>query len=140
MFDKFRLNSAKARLLEEKVYEQVVKELAQGFRRDGLWAKAMAEGNGSEERAKSIYIKLRVQSIKDEMEVNADIIKTEAERSDYEEQERQRKKLSEFDEILRKKGYKLNIRNNKFFIDEPLGGRQFIDTWQELEEYVNKRR
>ncbi len=140
MFDKFRLNSAKARLLEEKVYEQVVQELAQGFRRDGLWAKAMAEGNGSEERAKSIYIKLRVQSIKDEMEVNADIIKTEAERSDYEEQERQRKKLSEFDEILRKKGYKLNIRNNKFFIDEPLGGRQFIDTWQELEEYVNKRR
>ena len=140
MFDKFRLNSAKARLLEEKVYEQVVQELAQGFRRDGLWAKAMAEGNGSEERAKSIYIKLRVQSIKDEMEVNADIIKTEAERSDYEKQERQRKKLSEFDEILRKKGYKLNIRNNKFFIDEPLGGRQFIDTWQELEEYVNKRR
>lgn len=140
MFDKFRLNSAKARLLEEKVYEQVVQELAQGFRRDGLWAKAMAEGNGSEERAKSIYIKLRVQSIKDEMEVNADIIKTEAERSDYEEQERQRKKLSEFDEILRKKGYKLNIRNNKFFIDEPLGGRQFLDTWQELEEYVNKRR
>ena len=140
MFDKFRLNSAKARLLEEKVYEQVVQELAQGFRRDGLWAKAMAEGNGSEERAKSIYIKLRVQSIKEEMEVNADIIKTEAERSDYEEQERQRKKLSEFDEILRKKGYKLNIRNNNFFIDEPLGGRQFIDTWQELEEYVNKRR
>ena len=140
MFDKFRLNSAKARLLEEKVYEQVVQELAQGFRRDGLWAKAMAEGNGSEERAKSIYIKLRVQSIKDEMEVNVDIIKTEAERSDYEEQERQRKKLSEFNEILRKKGYKLNIRNNKFFIDEPLGGRQFIDTWQELEEYVNKRR
>ena len=140
MFYKFRLNSAKARLLEEKVYEQVVQELAQGFRRDGLWAKAMAEGNGSEERAKSIYIKLRVQSIKDEMEVNADIIKTEAERSDYEKQERQRKKLSEFDEILRKKGYKLNIRNNKFFIDEPLGGRQFIDTWQELEEYVNKRR
>ena len=86
MFDKFRLNSAKARLLEEKVYEQVVQELAQGFRRDGLWAKAMAEGNGSEEKAKSIYIKLRVQSIKDEMEVNADIIKTEAERSDYEEQ------------------------------------------------------
>ena len=140
MFDKFRLNSAKARLLEEKVYEQVVQELAQGFRRDGLWAKAMAEGNGSEEKAKSIYIKLRVQSIKDEMEVNADIIKTEAERSDYEEQERQRKKLSEFDEVLRKKGYKLNMRNNKFFIDEPLGGRQFIDTWQELEEYVNKRR
>ena len=32
------------------------------------------------------------------------------------------------------------MRNNKFFIDEPLGGRQFLDTWQELEEYVNKRR
>ena len=69
MFKKFKTNSAKSRLLEEKLYEQVLDELKLDKRRDGLWAKALAESDGSEERAQSIYIKLRVQSIQDEAEV-----------------------------------------------------------------------
>ena len=71
MFEKIKLNSAKARLLEEKLYEKVIRELDTGFKRDGLWIQAMIKSDGSEEKAKFHYIKLRVQCIKDEMEIEA---------------------------------------------------------------------
>lgn len=64
-----RLASATKRLVEEKIYEKVVQELAQGHRRDGLWAKALAVSNGVDEKAKALYIQYRVQSIRDEAEL-----------------------------------------------------------------------
>jgi hypothetical protein len=57
-------------LLEEQLYEQVVHELGNGQRRDGLWAKALANSDGLEEKAKALYIRYRVQSIKDEIEIH----------------------------------------------------------------------
>lgn len=62
--------SAERRLLEERLYAEVVQELSQGIRRDGLWAKAIANSNGSDGLAKSLYIRYRVQSILDEMEIS----------------------------------------------------------------------
>jgi hypothetical protein len=73
LFDKFRRRSAASRLLEEQLYEQVVLELSNGQKRAGLWAKALANGDGIEEKAKSLYLQYRVQSIKDEMEIAAAI-------------------------------------------------------------------
>ena len=67
MFEKYRRKSASARLVEEQLYEQVVVELSNGQKRTGLWAKALANCDGVEERAKSLYIQYRVQSIKDEI-------------------------------------------------------------------------
>ncbi len=61
--------SPESRLFEEQIYAQVVEELAQGRRRDGLWAKALADSKSQEEIAKSLYIRYRVQSIKDEIEI-----------------------------------------------------------------------
>lgn len=49
-------------------------ELSHDQRRDGLWAKAMANSGGSEEKAKSLYIKYRVQSIKDEAEIAESVV------------------------------------------------------------------
>lgn len=69
MFDKFRRRSASVRLIEEQLYEQVVLELSKGQKRAGLWAKALANCDGVEEKAKSLYIQYRVQSIKDEIEI-----------------------------------------------------------------------
>lgn len=66
MFDKWSAVRSAHRLIEEQLYEQVVIELAEGMKRPGLWAKAIADSDGYEERAKSLYIKYRVQSIKDE--------------------------------------------------------------------------
>ena len=75
MFDKFRQTAAVSRLLEEKFYEQVIEELANGDRRNGLWAKALANSNGIEDKAKSLYLQYRVRSIKDEIEISEKIKK-----------------------------------------------------------------
>lgn len=61
------------RLLEEKLYEQVAQDLAQGKRRDGIWAKALANSNGSESQAQSLYIKYHVQALKDELQLQNEI-------------------------------------------------------------------
>jgi hypothetical protein len=69
-FDKLRQTTALSRLHEESLYEKVSQELKQGMRREGLWAKALADSDGVEERVKALYIKYRVQSIKDETEIS----------------------------------------------------------------------
>ena len=70
MFEKFKTNQAISRLTEEKIYEQVADEIQNGIRRNGLWAKAIAEAELNDEKAKAIYIKLRVQSIIDEINLS----------------------------------------------------------------------
>lgn len=60
-------NQSAKRLIEEQLYEQVVIELSEGNKRQGLWAKAIADSEGNEGKAQSLYIKYRVQSIKDEV-------------------------------------------------------------------------
>ena len=57
------------RIAEEKLYEIVVEEMKRNEKREGLWAKAIVEANGDRESAQAVYIKLRVQALKDEIEV-----------------------------------------------------------------------
>jgi hypothetical protein len=57
------------RLVEEKLYAQVLREFESGVRRDGLWAKAFQNSQGDEQKANALYIGYRVQSIKDEAEI-----------------------------------------------------------------------
>lgn len=59
------------RLAEEELYNRVAQELAQGERREGLWAKALADSEGVETKAQGLYIKYRVQSLVDELELQA---------------------------------------------------------------------
>ncbi|OLF77137.1 hypothetical protein AWH61_09475 [Alteromonas sp. W12] len=66
MFQKFRIKAAINRLIEERLYEIVVGEIAKGNIRQGLWAKAFSLSSGDEQAAKSKYIELRVDSLKDE--------------------------------------------------------------------------
>ncbi|MDC0404224.1 hypothetical protein OAM26_04245 [Porticoccaceae bacterium] len=139
MFEKFRRTSAAARLLEEQLYEQVAMELSQGQRRNGLWAKAIASSDGSEEKAKSLYIEYRVQSIKDEAEIAYAI----AEQEEYNRKnasviERQ-KRINNAEALLQSKGYKLVSSGNDWIVKEPLGGRQLISTLDELEQYARSK-
>jgi len=67
---KVKQTSVVARLVEEKLYERVLREIEAGVRRDGLWAKALQKSSGNEEKAKALYIEYRVQSIKDEAEIS----------------------------------------------------------------------
>lgn len=79
MFNRLK-GSPESRLFEEQIYARVVEELAQGKRRDGLWARALAESEARAEKAKSLYIRYRVQSIKDEIEVSEKSRKAEEDR------------------------------------------------------------
>jgi hypothetical protein len=54
------------RLSEIQLYELVAEELDQSKQSKGLWAKALADGEGNIEKAKGLYIKLRVEMIRDE--------------------------------------------------------------------------
>ena len=66
MFQKFRIKAAINRLIEERLYEIVAGEIAKGDIRQGLWAKAFSQSSGDEQAAKSKYIELRVDSLRDE--------------------------------------------------------------------------
>lgn len=67
LFDDIRVQGAAYRLTEEVFFAEALREMEAGVRRDGLWAKALSEVDCDEERAKAMYIKLRVQSLKDEV-------------------------------------------------------------------------
>lgn len=58
--------TAKNRLMEEKLYKKISDEKKVGYRRDGLWLKALSESNNDECKAESLYVTLRLQSIIDE--------------------------------------------------------------------------
>jgi hypothetical protein len=70
IFGKYKTNQAISRLSEEMLYAKVAEEIQRGIRRDGLWAKAISEAELNEDKAKAIYIKLRVQSLVDEINLS----------------------------------------------------------------------
>ena len=65
LLEKFK--NADDRQREELVYKEVLIEIQKGIRRDGLWAKALVDGEGDKVKAEALYIKYRVQSLSDEM-------------------------------------------------------------------------
>jgi DNA-directed RNA polymerase subunit M/transcription elongation factor TFIIS len=89
ILDELKKKDAKSRLTEEVLYAEVLREVEGGVRRDGLWAKALSETDFDEAKAKSLYIKLRVQSLKDELTVARESGRQEEERI-RQEDERQK--------------------------------------------------
>lgn len=63
--------NAEERLAENYVYELVAKELQDGFRKDGLWLRAATESEDDEQKARRLYVRYRVQEIKDELDLEA---------------------------------------------------------------------
>lgn len=60
---------ALSRKEDEKLFLAVHDELAKSKVNQGLWVKALSKSNGDENQAKAKYIKLRVQSMKDDMNI-----------------------------------------------------------------------
>ena len=54
---------------ETKLFEFVMDEIANNKRQKGLWGQAIVKSNGDEKKAEAEYIKLRVESLKDELEI-----------------------------------------------------------------------
>jgi hypothetical protein len=65
MFDYFKKIAISSRADDEVLYEFVLNEIETGILAKGLWSKALANSGGDDANAKSIYMKYRVQSIKD---------------------------------------------------------------------------
>ncbi len=139
MFDKLRRSSAAKRLIEEQFYEQVVSELSNGKKRDGLWAKALADSKGSEEKAKALYIQYRVQSIKDEMEISEAVAEEEEHLRKNASVIARQERINNAEALLRSKGHKPKVKSSGWLVIEPLGGWQKISTLEELEQYANSR-
>jgi len=74
------LEEISSRKFEEEIYESVLQEMASGVRRPGLWAKALAESEGDDLKARSLYLKLRGQSMLDETWLAAEEERTRGER------------------------------------------------------------
>lgn len=72
MFESVKIKSAAGRLAEENLYELVLEELSRGGRRSGIWARALADSEGNEDKAHALYIKYRVQSMMDEYTIAKD--------------------------------------------------------------------
>lgn len=88
---------------EERLYEQVYEELSDNQIRIGLWTKALSESYGDECAAKSIYIKLRVESIKEELIV--------WEKEQYKEAKRLEKEQKHAEEARKLAEYKATHSN-----------------------------
>lgn len=65
-FNVVRSRVAANRIPEEAYYEMTAAEVESGNVRAGLWAKALSEALGDEKKAGAIYIKLRVQTMREE--------------------------------------------------------------------------
>ena len=87
LFDKVKKTTIESRRYEEKLYEVALEEVEAGERRKGLYSKALAKADGDTEKADGIYLKLRVQSIMDDIE---------SEQIDRRDNERAYKALQEF--------------------------------------------
>ncbi len=91
IFDDIKAKGAAYRITEEALYAEALRELESGQRRDGIWAKAMAESDMDQGKAGAKYIKLRVQSLKDEVTLlMADFQKEDAIRQQISHKEQSR--------------------------------------------------
>ena len=68
IFDKVKKTTISSRRTEEKLYELALEEVEAGEIRKGLYAKAVSKADGDKEKAEGIYLKLRVQSMLDDIE------------------------------------------------------------------------
>jgi hypothetical protein len=108
-----KLKGAEGRIREEIIYAAVMKEIKSGSKREGLWAKALSGSEGNKSKAESLYIKYRVQSIEDELQVEEEKLeakeakKTEARNRN--ERDRQNRIKSEQERIDSEKWQQLGF-------------------------------
>jgi len=127
IFDTVKKTTIASRRYEEKLYEVALEEVENNEIRKGLYSKAISKADGDKEKADGIYLKLRVQSIMDDIE-SEQIDRREDERA-YEAIQ-QLKKLESFNgeieddplyaeckEMLGNKGYELRYsKSGKYYI------------------------
>lgn len=69
LFTSVRDKGISYRPTDEEFYAEVLREVESDVRRSGLWARALSDSNMDKDKASAVYIKLRVQSLKEEFSV-----------------------------------------------------------------------
>ena len=69
LFKRKNKSSIFYRQQETKLYELVMNEITSNKRQKGIWGQAIVKANGDEKKAEAEYIRLRVESLKDELEI-----------------------------------------------------------------------
>ena len=77
MFDKFRKIKIAHRKTDEALYSVVAQEMESGDRNNGLWFKALEKAGGNKEKQVAEYIKLRVESLKDDVSIYSELSEAE---------------------------------------------------------------
>ena len=67
IFSRNKPNKIAQRKIDEHLYALVAEEMESGIRSNGLWLKALELADGNKEKQVSEYIKLRVQSLVDDI-------------------------------------------------------------------------
>ena len=98
---------------EEALYKRVLNEMETGIVREGIWAKALADCLGDEKKARSLYIKYRVQSLADEKKYEAKHIAYEKKIAVEQEKIEALKKV-ERDKKLAEEEFQKDNSNNGF--------------------------
>ena len=62
----YKKNNTFTSVEEEKIYEKVSKEFSEN-KKEGLWTKALIQSEGDENKAKYMYMKLRVDQLTEEL-------------------------------------------------------------------------
>ena len=131
IFDKVKKTTIISRRYEERLYEVALEEVENNEIRKGLYAKALAKAEGDKEKADGIYLKLRVQSIMDDIQseqINSRedarayaAIQAHKEFESIEVKSGQQESLSnECKEMLRNKGYELKKSDSgEYTIERP---------------------
>ena len=92
IFSSAKAKLAAQKLAEEQLYEFAAEEIAANNIRPGLWAKAIAESDGDDAKARARYIRLRVETMKAEADLqdyaSENAHKAEAEQDRREEERR----------------------------------------------------
>ena len=122
LFDKLKNQSAIDRMVEEQLYEQVATELRNGIKRDGLWLKSLEKSNGNEVKAKSIYIKYRIQSLIDEANITHER-NLESQAKEYQEAMAH---INNYISLLKSNGYTVNDTTKGWLITERIDGSTLI--------------
>ena len=139
-----RASRARSKLRDEELWAAAAEEVASGLIRTGLWAKALAESSGDEGAAKSRYLQLRFDALKDEA-----ALAEEKRLTTKRNRERALRRVAKVsgrstysDELLaalrwlKARNYHVSEKKNGWVIREPLGGRCKRNSDQELIAYA----
>ena len=70
IFKQIKKTKVITRIQETQLFEYVMNEINQNDRKEGIWGQALVASEGDQEKARALYIKLRVEALKDEISLD----------------------------------------------------------------------